>query len=60
MDAIVVCCGTGGFLSGVSIACKAVRPNIKIYGAEPIMADDAARSFKAGKRITLTGLTFDF
>lgn len=47
LDAIVVPVGGGGMLSGVCLASKGVRETIRVYGAEPLNADDAARS-KAG------------
>ena len=51
MDAIVVPVGGGGMLSGICIAAKALKPDIKIYAAEPLDADDCARSFAAKERI---------
>jgi threonine dehydratase len=41
--------GGGGLISGTSIAARAIRPGITIYGAEPAGADDAARGFASGK-----------
>lgn len=49
-DIIVAPVGGGGLLSGTSIAAKSMHPGIKVYGAEPIGADDAFRSMKE-KRI---------
>ena len=46
-DAIVVPVGGGGLISGVSIAAKALFPNVKVFGAEPKMADDAERSYRS-------------
>ncbi|CAH3171533.1 unnamed protein product [Porites evermanni] len=54
LDAIVVPVGGGGMLSGICIAAKAIKPDIKIYAAEPLNADDCARSFVAKERIPLT------
>ena len=54
LDAIVVPVGGGGMLSGICIAAKAINPDIKIYAAEPLNADDCARSFVAKERIPLT------
>lgn len=45
----------GGMLSGICIAVKAIKPDIQIYAAEPLNADDCAKSFVAGKRIPLQG-----
>ena len=57
LDAIVVEVGGGGMISGVAMAAKSLNPNIKIYGAEPAIADDGARSFRAKKRIPLDAPT---
>ena len=56
MDAIIVPVGGGGMLSGIAIAVKALKPDIKIYAAEP--ADDCAKSFAANERIPLQGMVF--
>lgn len=48
LDAIVVPVGGGGLLSGFTIAAHGVNPKLRIFGAEPLGADDAARS-KAAK-----------
>jgi len=47
-DAIIAPVGGGGLLSGTSIAARHMIPSIKIYGAEPALADDAARSLHTG------------
>jgi threonine dehydratase len=49
MDAILCPVGGGGNLSGVAVAAKSMKPSIRIIGVEPAGADDAARSFKAGR-----------
>jgi threonine dehydratase/serine racemase len=54
LDAIVAPVGGGGLMSGVSIAARAVRPSIHLFAAEPLGADDAARSRAAGTRIPQT------
>ncbi len=51
LDVIIAPVGGGGMLSGTAIASKAINPAIKVYGGEPMGADDAFRSFKAGKII---------
>ena len=48
LQAIVVPIGGGGMISGVAIAAKAIRPSIRIVAAEPMNADDAARSKSVG------------
>ena len=49
LDAVIAPVGGGGLISGTSIAARAMRPSITIYGAEPAGADDAARGFASGK-----------
>ncbi len=40
--------GGGGLVTGIGSAIKALRPEIRIYGAEPETAAPAARSFASG------------
>lgn len=54
LDAVVAPVGGGGLVSGVCIAAKALRPGIRVYGAEPAGADDAARSKREGRLILQT------
>ena len=49
LDIIMAPVGGGGLISGTAIAAKNMKPGIKALAAEPEMADDAFRSFKAGK-----------
>lgn len=51
LNTILAPVGGGGLISGTVIAAKAINPGIKIIGTEPAMADDAYRSFNAGKLI---------
>jgi len=55
LDAIIAPIGGGGLISGIAIAAKALRPGIRIFGAEPSGADDAARSKAAGTFIPQSG-----
>ena len=52
-DALVVCVGGGGLAAGCATIAKSMRPAIRIFGVEPEVANDAALSFTAGKRITI-------
>ncbi len=54
LDAVIVPVGGGGLISGIALALRELAPNIKIYGAEPLGADDAARSKAAGTFIPQT------
>jgi threonine dehydratase len=48
LDALLVCCGGGGLLSGCALATKGMAPNCRVIGVEPALADDATRSFYSG------------
>ena len=54
LDIIVAPIGGGGLISGTAVAATSIKPGIRVIGAEPAGADDASRSFKAGKLIPLT------
>ena len=49
LDIVIAPVGGGGLLSGTAIAARSLRPRIRVYGAEPANADDAARSFRSGR-----------
>lgn len=53
LDALVVCLGGGGLLSGSALAMATLRPEAHVIGAEPANADDAFRSFRSGKLQTV-------
>ncbi|NVO11095.1 MAG: pyridoxal-phosphate dependent enzyme [Bacteroidales bacterium] len=46
LDIVIAPVGGGGLLSGTLTYVKGFNPNIKVYGAEPINADDAFRSLR--------------
>ena len=48
LDAVVAPIGGGGMVSGSCLTLSNIAQNTKIYAAEPVNADDACRSFKAG------------
>jgi threonine dehydratase len=54
IDMIVAPIGGGGLISGTAVAALGIKPGIRVIGAEPAGADDAYRSFAAGKRIPIT------
>jgi threonine dehydratase len=51
LDVIMCPVGGGGLLSGTAITAKSMRPQIKVIAVEPENADDAAQSFRAGRRL---------
>ncbi len=55
LDAIITPVGGGGLLAGCAVAARGVKPDIRVFGAEPLGADDAARSKAAGERLPQTG-----
>jgi len=54
LDAVVVQVGGGGQIAGWCIAAKGVNPSIRVFGAEPAGADDAARSKAKGEWLPQT------
>lgn len=51
LDIVLAPIGGGGLMSGTVLSVKSINPTIKVYGAEPLLADDAYRSFKKGELI---------
>jgi threonine dehydratase len=51
LDIVMCPVGGGGLLSGTAVAAKSMQPNIKVIAVEPANADDAAQSFRAGRRL---------
>ncbi len=49
LDALFVCLGGGGLLSGSALATRALSPDCKLYGVEPEAGNDAQQSFRSGK-----------
>ncbi|MEO8305329.1 MAG: pyridoxal-phosphate dependent enzyme [Betaproteobacteria bacterium] len=49
LDIVIAPVGGGGLLAGTSIAVRSSRPAMRVYGAEPVNADDATRSFRSGR-----------
>ncbi len=48
LDALFVCLGGGGLLSGSALASRALAPMTKIYGVEPEAGNDGQQSFRTG------------
>ena len=47
--------GGGGLLAGSALAARGMSPSCRVVGAEPEVADDAARSFHGGTRVGMPG-----
>jgi len=50
LDTLVTPIGGGGLIGGTSIAARAIKPDIRLFGAEPEGASDAFQSLRAGER----------
>jgi threonine dehydratase len=51
LDAVVIPVGGGGLLAGCALAC--IETGIKVFGAEPQLADDCERGVEQGSRAHL-------
>lgn len=49
LDALIVCAGGGGFLSGCTVAAKHLLPDIQVFGAEPERGNDMQQSLRKGE-----------
>ncbi|WP_113633053.1 threo-3-hydroxy-L-aspartate ammonia-lyase [Pectobacterium peruviense] len=48
LDALFVCLGGGGLLSGSALSARQLSPRCKIYGVEPLAGNDGQQSFRSG------------
>ena len=53
LDAVVVPVGGGGLIAGVGTVVKAMRPNAKVIGVEPVHAACFTAALTAGKPVTV-------
>ena len=53
IDALFVCLGGGGLLSGSALSARALSPSCKVYGVEPAAGDDGQRSFRTGRIVSI-------
>ena len=49
LDTVIAPVGGGGLLSGTALACRFLKPGIRVIGVEPKGADDAFRSLRDGR-----------
>lgn len=56
MDAVFTPCGGGGLTSGTLIAARGLAPKAKLFGVEPLNANDAAESLRKGSIQRLPGI----
>lgn len=53
VDLVLVPVGGGGLISGLAVALKTLRPEVKIIGVEPELAADAQASLRTGHIVSL-------
>ena len=53
LDALFVCLGGGGLLSGSALAAKALSPECQLVGVEPQAGNDVQQSFRKGERVKI-------
>jgi threonine dehydratase len=60
VDAVIAPIGGGGLLSGIAAAMRELRPETRVYAAEPETAAPLALSFESGHARTFDGWTASF
>ena len=53
LDALYVCVGGGGLISGCALAAAELSPGCAVYGVEPEAGNDAQRSLRSGSIVTI-------
>ena len=53
LNALFVCLGGGGLLSGSALAAKALSPGCKVFGVEPAAGNDGQRSLREGSLVRI-------
>ncbi len=53
LDALFVCVGGGGLLSGAALAARALSPACQVYGVEPEAGNDGQQSLRSGKIVSI-------
>jgi threonine dehydratase len=53
VDTLVIAIGGGGLMSGIGVAVRALKPNVRIIGVEPVGAPTLHHSVAAGQLVTL-------
>ncbi len=53
LDALIVCAGGGGLLSGCAVAARHLLPDIALYGAEPERGNDMQQSLRSGRIVSI-------
>jgi len=53
LDALLVCVGGGGLVSGCAVAACGLLPDIAVYGVEPAAGNDVQQSFARGEIVRI-------
>jgi threonine dehydratase len=53
LDALIVCAGGGGLLSGCAVAARHLVPAVRVYGAEPERGNDVQQSLRSGQIVSI-------
>lgn len=53
LDALFICLGGGGLLSGSLLSADALAPGCAVYGVEPSTGDDGQQSLRAGRIVRI-------
>src|SRR3954468_596626 len=53
IDALIVCAGGGGFLSGCAVAARHLLPGVRLLGAEPERGNVVQRSLHEGRIVSI-------
>jgi threonine dehydratase len=53
LDALLVCVGGGGLVSGCAVAALGLLPGIAVYGVEPAVGNDVQQSFARGEIVKI-------
>ncbi len=56
LDAVFAPCGGGGLISGTFMATRLFSPDAEVFAAEPLIANDAAQSFRSGKIVRFSDM----
>ena len=49
LDAVITPVGGGGICAATCLAAHALQPGLRVFGSEPVEADDAAQSLSTGR-----------
>ncbi len=53
VELVIVAVGGGGLITGIALAIRSSRPNVRVVGVEPAGADAVGRSVKAGRPVVI-------